>query len=95
MLAKIKDAKKIRATLAAQNQLDGPDDVCHILLYCRLHLVGYYGIRSTLQDWLLYLQTMLDATVRINEDFGETVLANSQQHMKHTTYNDGQAGNDK
>jgi hypothetical protein len=62
MLAKIKDAKKIRATLAAQNQLDGPDD------------------------------TMLDATVRINEDFGETVPANSQQHMKHTTYNDGQAG---
>ncbi|PUZ36976.1 hypothetical protein GQ55_9G081000 [Panicum hallii var. hallii] len=62
MLAKIKDAKKIRATLAAQNQLDGPDD------------------------------TILDATVRINEDFGETVPANSQQHMKHTTYNDGQAG---
>lgn len=29
MLAKIKDAKKIRATLAAQNELDGPDDVCH------------------------------------------------------------------
>lgn len=29
MLAKIKDAKRIRATLAAQSQLDGPDDVCH------------------------------------------------------------------
>ncbi|CAL4919132.1 unnamed protein product [Urochloa decumbens] len=62
MLAKIKDAKRIRATLAAQSQLDGPDD------------------------------TMLDATVRINEDYGETVPANSQQHMNHATYNDGQAG---
>nr|CAB3498165.1 unnamed protein product [Digitaria exilis] len=62
MLAKIKDAKKIRATLAAQNELDGPDD------------------------------TMLDATVRINEDYGETVPANSQQQIKHATYNDGQAG---
>ncbi|WVZ60593.1 hypothetical protein U9M48_010592 [Paspalum notatum var. saurae] len=62
MLAKIKEAKKIRAKLAAENQLSGPDD------------------------------TMLDATVRINEDYGETVPANSQQHMKHTTYKDGQAG---
>ncbi|CAN6292558.1 unnamed protein product [Urochloa humidicola] len=62
MLAKIKDAKRIRVTLAAQTQLEGPDD------------------------------TMLDATVRINEDYGETVPANSQQLMNHATYNDGQAG---
>ncbi|OEL15005.1 Serine/threonine-protein kinase dst1 [Dichanthelium oligosanthes] len=62
MLAKIKDAKRIRATLAAQNQLSGPDD------------------------------TMLDATVRINEDYGETVPANSQQQVKHATYNDGDFG---
>lgn len=38
---------------------------------------------------------MLDATVRINEEYGETVPANSQQQIKHATYNDGQAGNDK
>ncbi|XP_062212448.1 serine/threonine-protein kinase 1-like [Phragmites australis] len=62
MLAKIKEAKKIRDTLDAENQLSGPDNA------------------------------MQDATVRINEDYGETVPANSQEHMKHETYNDGLAG---
>uniref|UniRef100_A0A0A9H723 Uncharacterized protein n=1 Tax=Arundo donax TaxID=35708 RepID=A0A0A9H723_ARUDO len=62
MLAKIKEAKKIRDTLAEQNKLSGPDN------------------------------EMQDATVRINEDYGETVPANSQQHMKHETYDDGPAG---
>lgn len=52
MLAKIKDAKKIRATLAAQNQLSDPDDVCltpfHHQLY--LHSIYYYGIHSVLKN---------------------------------------------
>ncbi|KAL6637875.1 hypothetical protein ACP70R_025447 [Stipagrostis hirtigluma subsp. patula] len=60
MLAKIKEAKKIRATLAAQEQLAGPDNI--------------------------------DGTVRINDDYGETVPANAQQHAKFETYNDGRAG---
>jgi hypothetical protein len=38
---------------------------------------------------------MQDATVRINEDYGETVPANSQEETKHETYNIGLAGNDK
>lgn len=35
---------------------------------------------------------MQDVPVRINEDYGETVPTNSQQHMNHGTYNDCQAG---
>ena len=34
---------------------------------------------------------MYDATVRINEDYGETVPINSQSN--HETHNDGWAGN--
>ncbi|KAG8098223.1 hypothetical protein GUJ93_ZPchr0013g37016 [Zizania palustris] len=48
MLAKIKEAKKIRATVAAETQLSGPDN------------------------------TMQEATIRINEDFGETVPTNHE-----------------
>ncbi|XP_047086047.1 uncharacterized protein LOC124697507 [Lolium rigidum] len=59
MLAKIKEAKEIRDTLA-QNQPPDPDD------------------------------EMYDATVRINEDYGETVPLNSQPN--HETHNDGWAG---
>lgn len=62
MLAKIKVAKKIRATLAVQNELSDPDN------------------------------TTQDVPFRINEDYGETVPTSSQQHMKHGTYNDCQAG---
>jgi hypothetical protein len=38
MLAKIKVAKKIRATLAVQNELSDPDNVCHIVC---VMCVGY------------------------------------------------------
>ncbi|TVU44971.1 hypothetical protein EJB05_04436 [Eragrostis curvula] len=62
MLAKIKEAKKIRDTLAAQNELSGPDN------------------------------SMQDATVRINENYGETVPASSQEETKHETYNGGVFG---
>ncbi|KAL5217356.1 hypothetical protein ABZP36_018040 [Zizania latifolia] len=48
MLAKIKEAKKISATVAAETLLSGPDS------------------------------TMQEATVRINEDFGETVPTNHE-----------------
>ncbi|KAB8093629.1 hypothetical protein EE612_020500, partial [Oryza sativa] len=58
MLAKIKEAKKIRAKVAAETELSGPDS---------------------------------DATVRINDDFGETVPTNPQQQTNHETY-DGGAG---
>jgi hypothetical protein len=61
MLAKIKEAKKIRAKVAAETELSGPDS---------------------------------DATVRINDDFGETVPTNPQQQTNHETY-DGGAGNYK
>lgn len=57
MLAKIKDAKKIRATLAAQNELEGPDDVCHTPLHCYLRLIGlltYYGIHSAIELTLTF-----------------------------------------
>lgn len=37
---------------------------------------------------------MQDATVRINENYGETVPANPQEQMKHETYNGGQGGKD-
>lgn len=39
MLAKIKEAKKIRATLAVQNELSDPDNVCHIIV--TIMWVGY------------------------------------------------------
>ncbi|KAF0915057.1 hypothetical protein E2562_033179 [Oryza meyeriana var. granulata] len=61
MLAKIKEAKMIRAKVAAETELSGPDS------------------------------TMQDATVRINDDFGETVPTNPQQQTNHETY-DGGAG---
>jgi len=32
MLAKIKEAKKIRATLAVQNELSDSNNVCHIVV---------------------------------------------------------------
>uniref|UniRef100_A0A0D9VZ52 non-specific serine/threonine protein kinase n=1 Tax=Leersia perrieri TaxID=77586 RepID=A0A0D9VZ52_9ORYZ len=60
MLAKIKEAKKIREKVAAETELSGPDS------------------------------TMQDATVRINEDFGETVPTNPQQQINQTY--DGGAG---
>jgi hypothetical protein len=86
MLAKIKEAKEIRDTLA-QNQPPDPDDVQLFYLLCACTLV-----------WSLWfsdfgiLQEIYDATVRINEDYGETVPLNSQPN--HETHNDGWAGND-
>jgi hypothetical protein len=86
MLAKIKEAKEIRDTLA-QNQPPDTDNVQQSLLLCACTLFW-----SLWFSHFVILQEMYDATVRINEDYGETVPINSQSN--HETSNDGWAGND-
>jgi hypothetical protein len=66
-LAMIKEAKKIRATLAVQNELSDPDNIWHMVVIVM---------------WVGYPQTTRDVPVQINEHYGETVPANSEQHMK-------------
>ena len=46
MLAKIKEAKKIRATLAVQNELSDLDNVCHIVVTVMCGLVMLFHLTS-------------------------------------------------
>jgi hypothetical protein len=49
MLAKIKEAKKIRASLVVQNELSDPDNVWHIVV----NVIWPYGCYFTRCKYLL------------------------------------------